>query len=79
MRKLSDIAAEINRDWTRPSVYARPYLSAMAELESMEDHFFCDSAYEIVARFLSNAGAWRGETARAVKLELNLMLRERSQ
>lgn len=31
---------------------------------------FADNAREIVARFLCNAGGWRGPVARAVKLEL---------
>lgn len=77
-RKLHEIAAEIRADWRKPSGYAQPYLDAMGELLTMQDKFYLDSADEIVARFLANAGAWRGEVARKIKAELNAMLAEPS-
>lgn len=73
-RPLSAIAAEIQGDWTKPYFGAVPYLSAMAELDSVEGDYYADSAASIVRYFLANAGTWRGETARRVKAELKAML-----
>lgn len=58
-----------------PTVYARPYLDAMYSLTDISDYYGLDSAEEIVLRFLSNAGTWRGETARRVKAELKAMVK----
>ena len=70
-RKLSTIARDIGNDWGEKMHYAaRPYWAAMLQLQTIEDKYFLDSAREIVARFLCNAGQWRGPVARAVKLEL---------
>lgn len=73
-RPLSAIAAEIQGDWKRPYFGAVPYLSAMADLDSIEGDYYADSAASVVRYFLSNAGTWRGETARRVKAELKAML-----
>ena len=71
IRPLSQIARDIERDWGPKMHYAaRPYWSAMLELETIQDKYYLDSARDIVARFLCNANAWRGPIARAVKLEL---------
>ena len=71
MRKISDIAREIGTDWGPKMHYAaRPYWSAMMQLETANDMYGLDNARDIVARFLCNAGTWRGPVARAVKLEL---------
>lgn len=74
-RTLSEIANEIRKDWTNVYFGAVPYLDAMATLNSIEENYFLDSGRSIVAYFLSNATTWRGETARAVKKELNKMLK----
>lgn len=74
-RPLSAIAEEIQRDWKRPYFGAVPYLSAMAELDSVEGEYYEDSAASVVRYFLANAGTWRGETARRVKAELNAMVK----
>lgn len=74
-RPLSVIAEEIRRDWKRPYFGAVPYLSAMAELDSVEGKYYSDSAASVVRYFLANAGTWRGETARRVKAELNAMVK----
>lgn len=74
-RALSVIAAEIRRDWQRPYFGAVPYLSAMAELDSVEDRYYYESAASIVRYFLANATTWRGETARRVKAELKTMIK----
>jgi hypothetical protein len=74
-RKLSDIAKEIYADWKPVHAYAKPYAEAMATLDSIDDMYGADSASEIVARFLGNAASWRGEKAKAIKKELNAMLK----
>lgn len=75
MRKVHEIAQEIRKVWTKPSAYALPYLNAMSSLETIQDPYYLDSGYEIVARFLCNASTFRGEDARRIKAELNLMLK----
>lgn len=74
-RPLCVIAREIRADWKKPYFGAVPYLSVMGELQSINDTYICDSARDIVNRFLANASTWRGDKARALKAELNSMLR----
>jgi hypothetical protein len=73
-RPLSLIAREIRQDWKPVHPYAEPYVSAMSSLNSINDKYMFDSGKEIVARFLSNASSWRGETAKRIKTELKQML-----
>jgi hypothetical protein len=68
-RSIHIIADDIARDWKTLSPYARPYLDAMSSLDSIED-----DARSVVLYFLSNAGSWRGDTARRIKAELKAML-----
>jgi hypothetical protein len=75
-RSLSEIAAEIRADWSKVYFGAVPYLDAMGDLDSINDHYGMDDGSSIVAYFLSNATTWRGETARRVKAELNAMLKQ---
>jgi len=72
-RALSVIAAEIRKDWTKVSYSAAPYLDAMACLTSIDQDYGSDSDKSVVLYFLSNANAWRGDTARRVKAELRAM------
>jgi len=80
-RPLYEIAREINKNWNLVNsgtvMYfgARPYVSAMSSLTSIDDRYILESGREIVARFLGNAGTWRGETAKRIKKELNQMLK----
>ena len=69
-RPLYEIAAEIKADWTKPYFGAVPYISAMESLTNPSDQYYEDSAKSIILYFLSNAGTWKGETARRVKAEL---------
>ena len=69
-RPLYYIAAEIRHDWLKVNYAAKPYLDAMATLESASDSYGHDTARSIVCYFLSNATAWKGETARRIKAEL---------
>jgi hypothetical protein len=78
-RTLRAIAGEIFRDWTTMSNRgenhpAYPYVAAMRGLEKVTDRYALDSGDDIVRRFLSNAGGWRGETAKRVKAELKGMV-----
>lgn len=78
MRALSEIAADIRKDWKNVYFGAVPYLRAVSELKTINDNYFQDSARSIVAYFLGNATTWRGPVARAVKKELNAILQEGS-
>jgi len=74
-RLLSEIAAEIQKDWGgRMSGMAKPYVDTMARLRSINDRYGADTAVEVVARFISVAGTWRGATARRIKTELKGVL-----
>jgi hypothetical protein len=73
IRSLNEIASEIDSDWTKVSVYARPYLDAMHTLISVNDSYGADSARSVVLYFLSNASTWRGPVAREVKAELKAL------
>lgn len=75
VRPLSEIAREIRKDWKNVNFAAKPYLDAMSTLGSINERYGYDSARSIVLYFLSNAGSWRGETAKRVKAELNAMLK----
>lgn len=73
-RPLYEIAKEIRKDWgAKINFAARPYLDAMATLDSINDSYGWDSGKSIVLYFLSNASTWRGETAKRIKAELKAM------
>ena len=74
-RPLYEIAREIRADWTNVNYAAEPYLNAMSTLDSIDDMYMFDSGRSVVAYFLSNAGTYRGETAKRVKAELKAMLK----
>jgi hypothetical protein len=74
-RTISAIAREIRADWTNVNYGAVPYLDAMDSLRTVDDRYGADSAAYIVRYFLANAQTWRGEKARAVKKELNAMIK----
>ena len=68
---LSKLANLIRRDWGAKVNYAaKPYLDALAQLETISDKYYQDDARGIVSYFLANAGTWRGENAKAIKAEL---------
>lgn len=75
VRPLSTIAAEVRRTWPKVSPYAKPYLDAMAQLNSLNDSYYADDAQSVVLYFLSNAASWRGEDAKRIKAELKAMLK----
>ena len=69
-KTIAEIAAIIRKDWKKVNYAAKPYLSAMNCLSDINHQIGFDSGKSIVLYFLSNAGSWRGEIAKAVKLEL---------
>ena len=69
-KSLSDIAHLIKQDWRNLSIYAKPYVEAMEQLNSIEDNYYADSAQSVVLYFLANAQSWRGDIAREVKAYL---------
>ena len=73
IRPLYEIANEIRKDWKNVYFGAKPYLSAMATLDKITDNYGYDSGKSVVLYFLSNAGTWRGETAKRIKAELKKM------
>jgi hypothetical protein len=73
-RPLSVIARDIRASWPKVYFGAVPYLQAMAQLGSINDKYYEDSARSVVNYFLANAGTWRGEDARRIKAELKAMV-----
>jgi len=67
---ISQLAAEIRKDWKPVHYTAEPYLQAMFSLQSISDNYFADSGISIVLYFLNNARSWKGEVAKAIKAEL---------
>jgi hypothetical protein len=78
VRPIYVIAEEIETNWSMigkgVSPYARPYLNAMHQLDSIKGNYYLDSADSVVRYFLANATGWRGETAKRIKAELKGML-----
>jgi hypothetical protein len=75
-RTISEIAAEIKKEWgAKTSPYAAPYLQAMFCLTYKSSQYGCDSASSIVNYFLANASTFRGEKAKALKLELKAVIK----
>ena len=69
-RPLSTIARDIALNWENVNYAARPYLEAMAYLNSIDDMYYMDTARSVVAYFLANARSFRGEDAKRLKAEL---------
>ena len=69
-KSIAELAAIIRKDWQKVNFAAKPYLSAMDCMSDINHSFGFDSGKSIVLYFLSNASSWRGDVAKAVKLEL---------
>jgi hypothetical protein len=74
-RTISQIAKEIDADWKKVHPAAQPYLNAMSALETVNDNYGDDSARSVIAYFLGNATSWRGDKAKAIKKELNILIK----
>ena len=68
---LYEIASNIYRLWKNVHFAAKPYLSAMMSLNSVDDDYGQDSGRSIVLYFLNNARSFTGEDAKLIKAELN--------
>lgn len=75
VRPLSTIAEEVTRTWPNVNYAAKPYLSAMRCLSSVNDSYGYDDGKSVVLYFLSNAGSWRGDDARRIKAELKALVK----
>lgn len=76
-RSISEIARDIKRSpWWRSnaSIYARDYIEAMSCIDTIEDQYGLDSGESVVLYALSNMNTFKGEAARAIKLELKAHL-----
>jgi hypothetical protein len=73
-RAIHSIAADITREWKNVYFGAVPYLNAMRSLYSISESYYYDRAETVIIHFLANAQTFRGEQARALKLELNNLL-----
>ena len=70
-RPIYAIAAEIKKVWgLKISEPARPYLTAMQSLTTINDRYMCEDAKTQIIYFLSNASGFRGEDAKRIKTEL---------
>lgn len=74
-RAIHSIAADITREWKNVYFGAIPYLNTMKSLNKISEDYYEDSAESVVIYFLANASTFRGEQARALKLELNNLLK----
>lgn len=70
VRPLHVIARDIYQAWPKVNYAAKPYLEAMRDLSSINDKYGYDDARSIVLYFLSNAASFKGDQAKALKLEL---------
>ena len=75
MRKISEIARDIRKDWKNPYFGAVPYLNAMFSISTTGEMYGADDAKSIVLYFLSNANTWRGAVAKSIKAELKEILK----
>ena len=74
-RPLYEVAKEIKANWKNVYFGADPYLDAMKSINSIKDNYYETTARDVVVRFLANAQYWRGDVARRVKKELNLLVK----
>ena len=72
---LNQIARKISNDWKNVNYAAKPYLSAMYQLETVKDKYGYDDGKSIVLYFLSNASAWRGDVAKQIKAHLKNLIK----
>lgn len=72
-RPLSNIAHDIRRDWKNINFAAKPYLSAMFDIDQISDQYMFDNGKSIVRYFLANASTWRGPVAKTIKSELKAL------
>jgi hypothetical protein len=72
-RPLSAIAADVRKHWKNVNYAAKPYLDAMATLNTINDKYFADDARTIVLYFLANARSFTGPDAKRIKADLKAL------
>lgn len=78
---IAELAVAIHNNWEKlprrglSNHPAGAYLEPMMSLEKISDTYGWDSGDMIVRYFLSNATAWRGDVAKAIKAELKRRLK----
>ncbi len=70
----NEIRAELAKAGKPCPVPAKPYLDGMLALDKVTDNYGFDSAHMIIAYFLGNSKAWKGENANKLKNELRRMI-----
>lgn len=73
LRPLHEIAKDILADPElkgNTKSFAQPYLEAMLTMNTTDDDYYADSGTMVVSYCLGNLGHYRGEKARAFKVEL---------
>jgi len=74
-RPVRFIAQDIFDDWIKAPHLALQSIEAMLTMDSIDDAYFLEEGRWIVVAFLSNAGQWKGPTARRLKQELRNLLK----
>lgn len=72
-RPLHVIAKEIKKDWVKMPNYAFAHFEAFQFATRIDEMYYLDSVKSEVLYFLGNAGTWKGETAKRIKIELKQM------
>jgi hypothetical protein len=74
---LSDIADIVDNECKTKSwyAYAKPYVHAMATLETANENYYEDSGVSVCLYALANLSVWRGENARLIKAQINRHIR----
>lgn len=76
LNQIAQVIYDDHRAQGRTVNYAaKPYLEAMSTMRDIKENYMADSGTSIVAYLLGNLTSWGGETARAVKKELNRRLK----
>lgn len=78
-RPIYAIAHDVDREWSKQgkgvNYAAKPYLDAMKQVSSKDDHYGLDSAKSVVSYFLSNASSFKGDAAKSLKNELKAAIK----
>ena len=76
---FGEIADIIKKDWgaglTKKYGYYDNYVAPLYSINSLNDMYYFDTAFSVVSYALANYGTWKGETAKAIKKELNRRLK----
>ena len=80
-RTIKAIVADITSEWGEKvntvGYAAKPYLDALANIETAEEYYGADKAEHLVRYLLSNLAQFKGPQARALKEELRSHLPKR--